>query len=148
MCLDMRYTWHRSNMLTVLSYEHTHLSEACRDSPKTQDTSSFCRAQNLGSPPQGQTRIHPENCRGSPRTEPPQPWGRGQRSHGNHRRQPNIVSQRMPQCPWPSASGMKTGPQLGAAASSGERQCSPPSMYTHTAKLIREGKKHKIKINK
>jgi len=50
------------------------------------------------------------------------------------------VGQRLPQRPWPSAPGVKTCPQVGEAASSGERQRPSPhpsgsSIFSNSERL-------------
>ena len=59
----------------------------------------------------------------------PKPPGRGptQYPRGPSAPDSHKVGKRLPQRPWPSALGVKTCPQVGEAASSGERRCSPPS---------------------
>jgi len=71
-------------------------------------------------------------CAESGPKEPEHPQTPRQRPHpipetARRPRQPSIVGQRMPKCPRPSALGVKTCPQVGEAASSGEKQRYPPS---------------------
>ena len=132
----MQYTWHRSYMITVLSYECISVqshnpqppqqSEAGREGHKTQATSSSNGAQNPGSTEPGKpsAKIHHPPRRLQRKPPDRAPIGIGQRPPGNPGQHPTD-----PARPQPPRHGPRAGP----------RPHEPPNPPAEASPNTREG---------
>jgi len=129
--MNIRYSWHRSYMITVLSYEcigprstaPPQQSEAGREGHKDPGHQQPPQSTEPGKPTTGTTTYSPR--------EPQEPERPKSPSAPNPPAEAiPQTAKHMPQRPWPNAPGVKTWPQVGAAASSGERQY-PPNQEQH-----------------